>query len=464
MALPAHVTNLEILRAMEAFDNELRSNPEWANWVDNENYKFAIFHDFKIYPVKHVISLATGIPKDTFSGGKESNDFLTRMGFAVISLRDYSWAIRSGNIASKTLDKSAFTQGTGIPVELRPFFLENGIEPREHKQVTLICDDKEFPAYITMESSPTARTRLFWNKDFIKLLASKFPVHYKKYKADEKLDDSEIVMNFERVAGYRRYLTTFGENRSTGTEMITYNPETNPSDAKDGDWAGEELKAAVKAYLWMLEQEMSGNQYSKAEVNRSLRENELSNRSKASVEYRMQNISAVLEELCMPRIKGYLPAKNLGTRVKDRIKDVLQDLGAFNPEEFSPTADPTVLDQKVRKLRTRSTQGIPRGIQQPQQASVSTTSYVRDPLVKAWVLENAKGICEGCDEPAPFVTEWGEPFLEEHHVNPLAEGGSDTITNAVALCPNCHRRCHVAQDRKDFSEKLYSKVKRLVPE
>ena len=32
--------------------------------------------------------------------------------------------------------------------------------------------------------------------------------------------------------------------------------------------------------------------------------------------------------------------------------------------------------------------------------------------------------------------------LEVHHTKPLAEGGEDTVNNAEALCPNCHKEAH----------------------
>jgi len=211
----------------------------------------------------------------------------------------------------------------------------------------------------------------------------------------------------------------------------------------------------------MLEQETSGKHYSKAEVNRSLRKGPLSARTKASVEYRMQNISAALEELCLPWIKGYLPAKNLGTGVKDRIRGVFAKLGTYSPDDYAPSADSDAFEQKVQKLRKRVLTGIPRGERHPQQSTVTSTAYARDPLVKAWVLENAKGICEGCGAPAPFKTPQGEPFLEIHHVRTLADGGTDETTNAVALCPNCHRRCHVSADKTSFAGSLFARVSRL---
>lgn len=106
----------------------------------------------------------------------------------------------------------------------------------------------------------------------------------------------------------------------------------------------------------------------------------------------------------------------------------------------------------------------PLGTDAPAQTVVATEEFQRALSVKAWVNQNANGICEGCGDAAPFVLDDGTPFLEVHHVRHLADGGSDRITNAVALCPNCHRRAHLANDRKQFSAQLYDKVQRLIRE
>lgn len=79
----------------------------------------------------------------------------------------------------------------------------------------------------------------------------------------------------------------------------------------------------------------------------------------------------------------------------------------------------------------------------PQRNLVLTTDYIRNPDVVAEVLERAKGECEGCGEPAPFMRRSnGSPYLEVHHRIPLAQDGDDTVENAIALCPNCHRKSH----------------------
>lgn len=86
--------------------------------------------------------------------------------------------------------------------------------------------------------------------------------------------------------------------------------------------------------------------------------------------------------------------------------------------------------------------------------------FVRDPEVKAWVLKLANGICECCGQPAPFDSVSG-PFLEVHHLQRLADKGADTVENAIAICPICHRRLHYAVDAVALIAKLYESIPRL---
>lgn len=79
----------------------------------------------------------------------------------------------------------------------------------------------------------------------------------------------------------------------------------------------------------------------------------------------------------------------------------------------------------------------------PPKIEVRTNVFVRNSDVVAEVLERAAGVCEGCGNDAPFIrASDGTPYLEVHHRIHLASGGPDTVTNAIALCPNCHRLRH----------------------
>lgn len=82
----------------------------------------------------------------------------------------------------------------------------------------------------------------------------------------------------------------------------------------------------------------------------------------------------------------------------------------------------------------------------PSIITVSTEIYLRNPDVVAEALLRASGKCERCNEPAPFLrAKDNTPYLEVHHILQLAKGGDDSVENAIALCPNCHRRLHFGQ-------------------
>lgn len=90
-----------------------------------------------------------------------------------------------------------------------------------------------------------------------------------------------------------------------------------------------------------------------------------------------------------------------------------------------------------RRARLASAPKLPRRIE------TTTTVFDRNPDVVAEVLERASGTCEACLKLAPFIRRSdGSPYLEVHHRTPLALGGEDTVANAIALCPNCHRAAH----------------------
>lgn len=79
----------------------------------------------------------------------------------------------------------------------------------------------------------------------------------------------------------------------------------------------------------------------------------------------------------------------------------------------------------------------------PRRVMVETTVFLRNPDVAVEVLERAAGKCESCGSDAPFRrASNGEAYLEVHHIVRLADGGDDTVENALALCPNCHRESH----------------------
>jgi len=102
-------------------------------------------------------------------------------------------------------------------------------------------------------------------------------------------------------------------------------------------------------------------------------------------------------------------------------------------------------DPSVRRARLQASDPV------AKEVWTKIKSFVRNPDVAAEALLRASGRCEKCLGAAPFLRRKdGSPFLEVHHQLPLSEGGEDTVENAIALCPNCHREAHHGVDWKSF--------------
>jgi len=126
----------------------------------------------------------------------------------------------------------------------------------------------------------------------------------------------------------------------------------------------------------------------------------------------------------------------------------------------APTADRQDFTIRVVRLLKQNL-SRPAGQASPQRVDGSVTgSYRRDPRVAAWVLREARGVCELCGSPAPFDSNDG-PFLEIHHVVKLADGGPDVCENTVAVCPNCHRELHHGRRSTERVNRLYERLSRL---
>ena len=92
-----------------------------------------------------------------------------------------------------------------------------------------------------------------------------------------------------------------------------------------GPWTDAENDLIVADYFAMLADDLAGRAYGKAERNRRLRER--IGRSRGSVEYKHQNISAVLLSLGEVWIPGYKPAFNF----QDRLVEAVQRWLAGHP-------------------------------------------------------------------------------------------------------------------------------------
>lgn len=85
-----------------------------------------------------------------------------------------------------------------------------------------------------------------------------------------------------------------------------------------GDWTDAENDAIVADYFAMLLEDLSGRSYNKAAFNRGLQAT--TGRSHGSIEFKLQNVSAVLRALGEEWIPGYKPAVNFQDSLIDAVE------------------------------------------------------------------------------------------------------------------------------------------------
>lgn len=126
---------------------------------------------------------------------------------------------------------------------------------------------------------------------------------------------------------------------------------------------------------------------------------------------------------------------------------------AYLYEEFGvpPTVDKGLTKKKSR-LRKLKDELKDFDRQHPKSKMTEIEVVQRSSIVANIVKERAAGVCQLCNRPAPFYNRSGEAYLECHHVEWIARGGADEIYNAVALCPNCHRKMHVLEEPDDVAK------------
>ena len=55
-----------VLKALHEFDAVWRDSAEYSGWEQNKNYLHAIIINDRLYPPKMVLSIATGMPTNTW--------------------------------------------------------------------------------------------------------------------------------------------------------------------------------------------------------------------------------------------------------------------------------------------------------------------------------------------------------------------------------------------------------------
>ena len=87
---------------------------------------------------------------------------------------------------------------------------------------------------------------------------------------------------------------------------------------KKQGWSDSENELAIDAYFDMLHWERTGRPFVKAEVNRHV-QSQLPGRSRGAIEFKFQNISAVLNDANYPIVTGYKPLRNYQQSLQEQV-------------------------------------------------------------------------------------------------------------------------------------------------
>lgn len=113
--------------------------------------------------------------------------------------------------------------------------------------------------------------------------------------------------------------------------------DMNDSDPYGKDWSTEEINLVIDQYFAMLRFELKNEHYVKRHHNKFVQD--ATHRSEKSIEFKFQNISAVLEQLGFHWIPGYKPKRNFQRALLSGIENFLsQKDGVFSI--FEPTLMP----------------------------------------------------------------------------------------------------------------------------
>jgi HNH endonuclease len=151
------------------------------------------------------------------------------------------------------------------------------------------------------------------------------------------------------------------------------------------------------------------------------------------------------------QIDDHIIIGNIGTRLYAAKLAAASDVSTTAAAEIAKKIDPDAILARARKATGK-----------PGKAIRERFEFIRDANVVAGAIVRSNGACEmpGCGTTL-FLRNDGLPFLEVHHIVPLAENGDDTLANAAALCPMCHRELHFGALRFEKREALANRINSL---
>jgi hypothetical protein len=184
-------------------------------------------------------------------------------------------------------------------------------------------------------------------------------------------------------------------------------------------WSPDEVQFIVADYFAMLDAEMQDAAYSKADHRKALAPH-LAKRSTGSIEFKHQNISAVLVDLGMPYIEGYKPRGNYQGILATEVEAFLdRHPGFFERLATAPLLNP-MQPKSASTLNLESIVESP-----PEKIPASAVS-------KPWLSRKGLKIDFAQRDAANrHLGKLGEQFVFELEQHRLRNAGRDDLANKV---------------------------------
>lgn len=117
-----------------------------------------------------------------------------------------------------------------------------------------------------------------------------------------------------------------GVLRGLGFQIEAFTPlqaqATTVRSISGSDWTDSEIEVAVETYFDMLHMQLDGQEFVKRAVETAALRL-LPGRTRGSLEFKLENISAVLDALELSWLGGFVPARNYQRRLEDAVLDFL---------------------------------------------------------------------------------------------------------------------------------------------
>ncbi|HII97968.1 MAG TPA: HNH endonuclease [Methanoregula sp.] len=405
---------------------------------------------------------------------------------------DLSWIIEPGVAAVKKTDRAVFLfREMTIPQPVRAFFSVENLTPGEKQKIVFWHANRRFDAFIEKTIHDPPLIRMMWRPDFGAVLNKEFPqwleffkknrgeseetpclqfsarpepghyevelegVHSREASADAELPFAagDVIRNETLTAAFR--CSPQGAiRRSLAANCLVLISDHTRSVYED-KWIGRHFH-----YTGMG---LSGEQSLSLQQNRALADSKENGTVLHLFEVFLEGDYVYIGEVEL----SDSPYRSRQPDSEQNLRDVfifpLQLKGGKHPLHATkalPATEAAVAPKPLRRMPMDELEFQARySLKDNQKHTVVSEVYQADELVSEYARRRAGGTCQLCNRPAPFATPDGEPFLEVHHIIPLADGGPDTIENTVALCPNCHKKMHVLNLPAD----VVTLMKRSVP-